>query len=306
MNHKRPRALNYNYSISLYFDHDVSDNDLNDIIIVTESRAKLIVPSNRLNVIQVFTDNLEDYQTCFDSLHEDIDQKRFDCILSPSNFQASEHTLMCYTTNKAKHYNTITSLLHLIFHQGIRYDQFNTTFKDKQFKLRISLYNQQDQSAVMKLPGFEEFRSLEQIRNEMTDTMAECNFGPDFSEGAIKVGVKLLAKRANVIIQDDMIQIVKQTNQSVGSCFFFCRVNLASKQDLSSFVNMESAFKTKSGHPVAKRFISSVDKISAKIERNASRYPSMVVTNVKKTSMVTPSPTLSNSSEPKKSHSSTK
>ncbi|KAF0983921.1 hypothetical protein FDP41_007836 [Naegleria fowleri] len=270
MNHKRPRTLNYNHSISLYFDHDVTESDLNDIINVTESRAKVMVPSNRRNVIQVFTDNLEDYETCFDTLHEDIYQKRFDCILSPSNFQASEHTLMCYTTNKAKHYKTITSLLDLIFHQGITYDQFNTTFKDKQYKLRISLDNEEDKIAAMKLPGFEEFRSLEQIRNEMPDTLAECNFGPNFSEGVIKTGVQQLAKRANVIIQDDMMQIVKQTNQRIGTSFYICKVKLASKQDLRRFINTECAFKTKNGHPIAKRFISSIDYISAKIERNAS------------------------------------
>ncbi|KAF0972776.1 hypothetical protein FDP41_009025 [Naegleria fowleri] len=275
MNHKRPRTLNYNHNISLYF--DVTDSDLNDIINVTESRTKVIVPSNRRNVIQVFTDNLEDYETYFNSLHDHIYQKRFDCILSPSNFQASEHTLMCYTTNKTKHYKTITSLLDLIFHQ----ESHSTT-------------------TVMKLPGFEEFRSLEQIRNEIPDTLAECNFGPNFSEGAIKAGVQQLAKRANVTIQDDMIQIVKQTNQRIGSSFYICKVKLASKQDLRCFINTEFEFKTKNGHLIAKRFISSIDYISAKIERNASRFPS-INTNYKKTTLVTLVPTISNTTEPKKS-----
>ncbi|KAF0974549.1 hypothetical protein FDP41_006581 [Naegleria fowleri] len=157
--------------MSLYFDHEVSDHQVNRVIDVVGSRAKVVLPSNRSNVIQVFADNEEDYQSCYHDLQKDIDQGQL-FILSPTNFQASEHTLMFYTPNKAKHLSCITSPLDLIYNEGMEYDQFNTTFKDKLFKLRVSLYSKEDKTMIMnKLVGFEEYRTLEQIKKETPDTI---------------------------------------------------------------------------------------------------------------------------------------
>ena len=278
MSYKRQRVYNFNLSLSFYFDHDVDDNNVNRIIDIVGARAKVVAPANRRNVIQIFADNQEDFKSCtndftektFTSIYAD-DQ---DFIISPSNFQPSEHTLMFYTSSKTKHYEAIAKLLELIYgHDGINYEQFNTSFKDRIYKLRISFDNAIDKDRIKNLLKFEEFRTLEQIKNEMSDTIAECNFGMSFSENSIQKGVANLFKRAGLPFEDKMLKIVKQNNQRINTVFNICKIEFTTKEDLRKFVSLDGGFKTKDGHVVVKRFISSIDYITAKIAKNNQRYP---------------------------------
>ena len=119
----------------------------------------------------MLVNTLKVFRTHLDALHLHVYSGFADFILSPSNFQASEHTLMFYTPSKSKHYTAINNLFEKIYNEGIEYDQFNVSFRNGLYKMRISFYNENDKNTIKNLLGFDDFKTLEQIRREVPDTL---------------------------------------------------------------------------------------------------------------------------------------
>ena len=94
------------------------------------------------------------------------------------------------------------------------------------------------------------------------------------SENSIKAGIVNLAKRANILISESMINIVKHTNQKINKFYNLCKIQLTSKEDVAKIISLNGGFRTKQGHVIVKKFTSSIHNINAKIANNNQRFPS--------------------------------